>query len=327
MYFTPNKSFKICSDEGYPEFIEEVTKTFEEVSEKGLHPSFDGLLLNYRFVKVTDAKASVVFLHGLTEFLQKYYETAWYLINSGYNVFLFDQRGHGLSGREVEDRHLVHVNDFNDYARDLDSFIKGVVEPNSDGLPIHLFSHSMGGAVALLYLTSFENNISKAAFCSPMIEPRTAKLPRFMLKSFFKKQRRKEGPDKKFIYSGGWDPNPSFDKSTDMSYNRFLSNLNIRRADWHYQNSSASNAWIDESAKVRDMLLNRKVMKRLKIPVLFMLADEDRLVKTEVTLKLAKMSDKIKIVHIENSKHTIYTSSPQAIEKFWETLIDYYDME
>lgn len=327
MYFTPNKSFTICSDEDYPKFIEDVTKVIEENSESGLHKSFDGLTLNYRFIKVKDAKASVVFLHGLTEFLQKYYELTWYLINSGFNVFLFDQRGHGQSGREVSDQHLVHVNDFLDYAKDLDSFIKGVVEPNSEGCPVYLMSHSMGGAVALLYLTRFENNIKKAAFCSPMIEPKTANLPRFMLKAFFKKQRRKEGPDKKFIYSGTWDPNPNFEKSTDMSYNRFLSNLNIRRADWHYQNSSASNAWIDESARVRGLLLNKKLVANIKVPLLFMLADEDTLVKTDTTLKFTKMSDKIKIVHISNSKHTIYTSSPEAIKTFCDTLINYYSME
>lgn len=325
MYFTPNKDFKICSEEEYPEFIARVTPLIEEASISGSHESFDGLKLSYRYIKVENAKASVVILHGLTEFMQKYYEMAWYLLNSGYNVFLYDQRGHGLSGREVDDPHIVHVNDFMDYARDLDSFMKGVVEPNCDKTPIYLCSHSMGGAVVFLYLSRFDNPVKKAAFSSPMIEPKTASLPRPVLIHFFRKQRKKEGPTGKFIYSGTWNPDPDFNKATDKSYNRFLSNLNIRRADIRYQNSSSSNAWIDESYEIRSKLLDRKYISKIKIPMLVMLADDDTLVKTSTTLRFVKLNKNIEVAHISNSKHTIYTSSPEAISEFYRRLIEYYD--
>lgn len=325
MYFTPNKDFKICSEADYPEFIARITPLIEDASESGYFESFDGLKLRYRYIKVENAKASVVILHGLTEFIQKYYEMAWYLLNSGYNVFLFDQRGHGYSGREVDDPHIVHVNDFMDYAKDLDAIVKGLVVPNSDGKPIYTCSHSMGGAVVFLYLSRFENPIRKAAFSSPMIEPKTANLPRPVLLHFFRKQRKKEGPTKKFIYSGTWNPDPDFTKATDKSYNRFLSNLNIRREDTHYQNSSASNAWIDESYEVKPKLMDKKFISKIDIPMLVMLADDDTLVKTSVTQKFIKLNKNIKVAHISNSKHTIYTSSPEAIEEFYDKLIKYYD--
>ena len=70
MYFTPNKDFKICPDEEYPDFIARITPVLEDNSETGDFESFDGLKLRYRFFKVTDAKASIVILHGVTEFLQ-----------------------------------------------------------------------------------------------------------------------------------------------------------------------------------------------------------------------------------------------------------------
>ena len=324
MYFTPKDSFNICSDEEYPSFIEEITKVLEEGSVTGDLPSFDGLLLRYRYFKTEGAKATIVILHGMTEFIQKYYEMIWYMINSGYNVFIFDQRGHGMSGREVDDQHITHVDDFDYYVKDLDCLIKDLVVPNCDGTDIYLFGHSMGGAVALLYLMDYENNIKKALFCSPMIEPWMTNLPRFVLRSFFKKQRKKEGPKGKFIHSGSWDPNPDFAKSTDMSYNRFLSNLNIRRADWHYQNSSASNATIDEFGKVRDMVMKHRKASDIKIPIRILIADDDQLVKRETTIKFARLSDKIELINIHNSKHTIYTSSPEAIKEFYKRMFEYY---
>lgn len=325
MYFTPNNSFKICPDEEYPQFIERITPILEESSEAGDFPSFDGLTLRYRFMKVKDAKATVVVLHGVTEFHQKYYELAWYFLNSGYNVFLYDQRGHGYSGREVEDQHLTHVKDFEDYVKDLNAIIKGVVEPGSEGAPIYLLSHSMGGAVVFLYLAEFENNVDKAVFCSPMIQPRTSFIPRPMTLRFVKKQIKKDGLEARFIHSGQWNPNPVFDKSTDMSYHRFLTNLNIRRADWHYQNSSSSNAWLLEAVNVRDKLLDKELISKIKTKMLLMCSKDDQLVVTKTTLKFAKQNPNIRLLDIPNSKHTIYTSSPEAIERFYKEAIDFFD--
>ena len=325
MYFTPNKDFKICHDDDYPKFIEEITPILENCSVTGDFASFDGLTLRYRYFKVENAKASIVVLHGVTEFLQKYYEMAWYFLNSGYNVFLFDQRGHGYSGREVPGEHLTHVKDFEDYVKDLDALIKGLVEPNSDGAPVYLMSHSMGGAVVFLYLAEFENNIRKAVFCSPMIQPRTSFIPRPMTLRFVKKQIKKEGLEARFIHSGQWDPNPVFDKSTDMSYYRFLTNLNTRRADWHYQNSSSSNAWLLEAVNVRDKLLDKKLMSKIKTKMLLMCSKDDKLVVTKTTYKFARSNPNITLLEIPNSKHTIYTSSHEAIETFYKNAIDFFD--
>ena len=294
MYFTPNKDFKICHDDDYPKFIEEITPILENCSVTGDFASFDGLTLRYRYFKVENAKASIVVLHGVTEFLQKYYEMAWYFLNSG-------------------------------YVKDLNAIIKGLVEPNSDGAPVYLMSHSMGGAVVFLYLAEFENNIQKAVFCSPMIQPRTSFIPRPMTLRFVKKQIKKEGLEARFIHSGQWDPNPVFDKSTDMSYYRFLTNLNTRRADWHYQNSSSSNSWLLEAVNVRDKLLDKDLMSKIKTKMLLMCSKDDKLVVTKTTYKFAKQNPNITLLEIPNSKHTIYTSSHEAIETFYKNAIDFFD--
>ena len=70
--------------------------------------------------------------------------------------------------------------------------------------------------------------------------------------------------------------------------------------------------------------MNKKLAANIKIPILFLLADDDKLVKTEVTLKFAKLNPNIRIEHISNSKHTIYTSSPEAIADLYKTIFKYF---
>ena len=61
----------------------------------------------------------------------------------GCAVYAIDHRGHGRSaGRRV------YVNKFDDYLSDVRTFLK-MEREKSPGLPLFLFGHSMGGAIAL----------------------------------------------------------------------------------------------------------------------------------------------------------------------------------
>lgn len=104
-----------------------------------------------RYVKYTadEPRGTVVISHGFTETLEKYDETVYYLLQRGYNAFLCEHRGHGLSYRETEDFSLAHVVRFADYVEDILFFINRVVKPQSAG-DISLLAHSMGGAVGAL---------------------------------------------------------------------------------------------------------------------------------------------------------------------------------
>jgi alpha-beta hydrolase superfamily lysophospholipase len=51
------------------------------------------------FVHPKNAKASVVFLTGLTESFLKYSEIIQFLFERGFNVFTYDHQSQGLSGR------------------------------------------------------------------------------------------------------------------------------------------------------------------------------------------------------------------------------------
>lgn len=325
MIYTPVQ-FEIVTDAQYPEFIKHATEVIESHNETGMFKTYDNLNLFYRYILTRDAKASIVILHGYTEFLQKYYEVAWYLMNSGYNVFLYDMRGHGLSDRETEDPHLAHVKDFDDYIRDLDSFVNQVVKPASGDLPLYIFSHSMGGAIAYLYLKDYPNVFTKGVFCSPMVDPQTHGAPRFFCTTHIKKYGPKIGWDKKFTYSGTWNPNPNFKMAADVSYNRFESNMNIRRSSWRYQNSASTFLWMRDVMKLRDRLLAPGFGDKIAYcKVLMMSAGHDLTVRRREEDKLAKKLKNCEYYCFKDSKHTIYTGSDKNIKLFFEKTIKHFE--
>ncbi len=95
-------------------------------------------------------RATVLLLHGRTEFNEKYDETAGDLIALGFDVWSFDWRGQGLSTRVLEDRQKGHIADYDLLADDLKAVIAHIGgEAGGAGRHIVLLAHSMGGLAAM----------------------------------------------------------------------------------------------------------------------------------------------------------------------------------
>ena len=117
----------------------------------------------------------VVVLNGRTESLIKYKETAYDLWRQGYSVYLLDHRGQGLSGRLLPDPLKGHVVLFDDYVADFTTFMDTVVKPRRYRR-LAILAHSMGGAIASLYLERRQNDFAAAVLSAPMHEPNTGRI-------------------------------------------------------------------------------------------------------------------------------------------------------
>ena len=93
-----------------------------------------------------EVRASLILVHGRTEFIEKYRDIIAELIARGIEVFTLDWRGQGLSARPLRDRDKGHVVDFRHYVSDLERFVEEVVRPASQR-SLSLLSHSMGGNI------------------------------------------------------------------------------------------------------------------------------------------------------------------------------------
>ena len=314
----PNENFfPFLRENEYPEGIITLEKKLHERSVRATFVTSHHIHLAYEYLAAESPVGTVVILHGYTEFYQKYEEMAWYLVNRGYNVLLYDQRGHGYSEREVSDPALAHIDSFADYVTDLEDLIREFVLPTAPGLPLHLYGHSMGGTVCLLYLQKHPDIITSAVLSSPMVIPCTSGVPLFLVRSVVSRKLRQEGSRHRFVYAGSFDPNPPYERSHDRSYARFRHNLEIRINDIHYQNSSSTNGWMKEAVTCHRRLLNRKANQRIRTRIAVFSGGRDTVVRLRPIRKLIRQLPDAEAFYYPEGRHSLYSMSDEG-------LIDYY---
>ncbi len=265
--------------------------------------------------------ANLLIVHGFTEFSAKYTEQIHLFLEANFNVFIYDQRGHGFSGRLVADLRLAHVDQFEDYAQDLDAVIEQQVVPFGKGLPLYLFTHSMGGAAAALYLAGRSDRVQKAILTAPMVRPLTRGVPRPLVLQALRHFGRKDGWDQKFPFSPEFSKTPDFNAAPDDSYARFKANLDIRIRHPEYQNSSATNRWMLEALTVERALL--KAAPAIQTPILLISAGQDRIVCNKKQLQFAKKLPACRYARIEEAKHTVFAGTPEILKRYYSLIFDF----
>ncbi len=110
-------------------------------------------------------RAVVVLVHGVGEHCGRYMNLVRPLVDEGYAVYSFDQRGHGSSpGRRV------HIDRWAEYRDDLGLFL-GTVTTKEPGRPIVLYGHSMGSLVVLDYLLQSTDGLAGAIISGAALQP------------------------------------------------------------------------------------------------------------------------------------------------------------
>ncbi len=308
----------IMTDEEFAQRIGAITEELHECRHSGFFDTFDGEKNYYEYFLCQNAVASVIIVHGLSEFTAKYYETAYYFLNRGYNVFLYDQRCHGLSSRLMEDITLVHIEDFNDYVLDLHTFVEAVVCQAAD-TPLYIYSHSMGSAVTALYLARHPGKIQKAVLGAPMFAPITG-VPQIVARVGVAMKCLFAGCKSVFNPAQQFDPERAM-KKKDASRNRYMHNLNLRIGEPRYQSTPLTTGWVLNSLKVQSQV--QKAAGRIHTPLLLICAARDTMVKTDVQLKMASKFPQCQLMVLENADHSILTGTHEDITAYLEGVLGF----
>jgi len=181
-YMTKTNANKFTTE---PELITRYTGEIAEFWQQGNFSHFSGVnaarinyaVFNHSEINIKSnentAQKCLVISSGRSEGYLKYKELSFDLFNLGFDVFLIDHRGQGLSERALENSHKGYVENFQYYVDDLATFIEKVVGPhctyNGDIHKPYLLAHSMGGAIAARYLQDYPENIQAAVLSSPML--------------------------------------------------------------------------------------------------------------------------------------------------------------
>lgn len=152
----------------------------------GQFSSFQGVdnkRINYASFIVDNPKNCLVISPGRSESYLKYQELVFDLSALNINIFIIDHRGQGLSERLLENPHKGYVNEFDDYADDLQTLIDTIVKPHcvANEQPL-LLSHSMGGAIATRLVQKYPQSVKTVLLSSPMIAINKGGLPEWLAK-------------------------------------------------------------------------------------------------------------------------------------------------
>ncbi|WDE12279.1 alpha/beta fold hydrolase [Thalassomonas haliotis] len=121
-------------------------------------------------------KKKLILVPGRSEGYLKYQELSYELFHAGYNVYIIDHRGQGISQRLLNHPHKGYVKCFDHYSRDLHQFISTIVRADSQSKN-YILAHSMGAAISTRYLQQYANHIDAAVFASPMIAINSGPIP------------------------------------------------------------------------------------------------------------------------------------------------------
>jgi alpha-beta hydrolase superfamily lysophospholipase len=227
----------------------------------------DGLALHFHAWTAPGPRAALLVSHGLGEHAGRYSTLAADLVARGVSVYAPDHRGHGRSPGT-----RGHVGAFAELVADFEAFRRHVAAGLPPGLPVFLLGHSLGGLVALRHLQEHpEAGYAGAVLSAPLLgvalrPPAWKTSLAGLLSRLAPSLRLRNGVD-------------AADLSTDQSV------VAAYRADPLVHPWITPRLYTEIQAAMRTAVERRD---RIRVPVLFVIPGEDRIVLAEATEEFAR---------------------------------------
>lgn len=298
---------------------------------RGRITSFDGSLLRYYYALNPDAAGTIVVLHGFCEFIGKYRELLYTFYHAGYNVFFYEQRGHGDSAREIRNNEFIYVKSFDRYIEDLKWFMDKKVIPTVgmrrtavelEQHPLFLFAHSMGGAVGAYFLEEYPEYFSAAVLSSPMFRMKLGDTKLWQVKLLTTGARLLHLDKKPVPGHRGFDPNESYETSCSLSPSRFQYVLEQRRSHPQYQTGGATLAWVGAGIRAGETILENA--GQVDIPILLLQAEHDDLVEADAQEEFARKAGNTRLLQIKGAKHESMNGTDEIVELFYQEIFAFF---
>ena len=227
----------------------------------------DGLALHFHAWTAPEPRAALLVSHGLGEHAGRYSTLAADLVARGVSVYAPDHRGHGRSpGRRG------HVGGFAELVADFEAFRRHVAADLAPGLPVFLLGHSLGGLVAIRHLEEHpEAGYAGAVLSAPLLgvalrPPAWKTSLAGLLSRLLPSLRLRNGVD-------------AADLSTDDAV------VAAYRADPLVHPWITPRLYTEIQAAMRTAVERRD---RIRLPLLFVIPGEDRIVLAEAAEEFAR---------------------------------------
>ncbi len=161
------------------------------------------LLYPYR-TESERAAGSVVVLHGMAEHHERYRPFAKFLNSQGYDVYLYDHRGHGMDRPAEELGYFAPKDGDRLVTADAIRILK-YVRSHNRGSSLILFGHSMGSLIARNVLIHY-HDVDRAILCGTTMPPAPVSLAGYLIACAvcaLKGPRHRSALMDRLLFSGG----------------------------------------------------------------------------------------------------------------------------
>jgi len=261
--------------------------------QQGNFSSFSGVdqtRVNYATFTSNEYQECLVLVTGRSESYLKYQELAFDLHQQGFNIFIIDHRGQGLSERLLADKQKGYVKNFDDYAHDLNQFINDVVvknctnnSSNSTFAKPHLLAHSMGGAIAVRMMQLYPSSVKSAVLTSPMIAVNNGNIPNWLAKTIIYSGNKLEtwfsDDASYFMGQKGFSITPFSENELSQSAVRYQHFVDVYQNNKEIQLGGVTTHWLKEAITANNNIFDN--LHKLTAPILVMQSGGDTVVSNE----------------------------------------------
>ena len=287
--------------------------------------SFDGQNENSIYApKEKRNDNAILILPGRMEPSIKYFELIYDIRNLPFDFFVLDHRGQGFSDRLLDDPMKGHVENFQDFTKDVDIVFKSYLK---DYKKINILSHSMGGAIHLSFLQNYpgyKKVIEKNLTIAPMIDINFAPYKKWQAISILKIFDI-VGQDNKYVLGGrSFNPEAKYENNrTTTSEVRWNKNHNFYLKYPELQLGSTTNRWTLQSHQATNRIIKYR-SKLADLNLLIFQAENDSFVTNARNPILCGSIKKCRIINYKNAKHGIHSERDEIRDQFIAELIKYF---
>ena len=315
-----NKRYKITTEEELKREYDSVIFPYFHKHKLHYFITPDGLKIAYKVFKVSHAKGIIVISSGRTEGMVKYPELIYDLNRNGYSVYIADHRGQGYSQRLLEDAQKGYVDNFFHYVDDLKFFVDNYVPKGKKRI---LLAHSMGGAIASLYVERYPHDFNALVLSSPMHKPfmLTPNMSPYLCKRMLTKEDNLQsymiGTEEHDILTTSFQEN-------DLTHSkvRFEIMKDAYAKEPKTRIGGPTRKWVQEAC--RWSAISVKDAGEIKIPVLLLQAQNDTAVTPKAQEEFCKNVGKnCKGFLIEGAYHELFIEKDWMRQKALSAILDF----
>jgi len=278
---------------------------------------------------------------GRSETYLKYKELSYDFFLKGFNIYIIDHRGQGLSQRMLSNPNKGYVDKFDDYADDLHHFIESIVKPDcqqntsTQKSSLYLLSHSMGGAITVRYLQKYPNQLSAVVLSSPMIAFNNGGLPNWLSNSVIKSGNKINQwfSTKQWYFFGQKDFQVTDFIGNPLSHSqvRFQRFMDLYQAESKIQLGGVTVHWLQQAVLTTDNIFANLAL--IKVPLLVIQSGADSIVDNQAQNKFCMQLHQLnkqscpegKPVVIDDAYHELFVESDKYREKALSSVLNWFN--